>query len=214
MSNFDRYQLAFVHKSKRGEQSYERVEFLGDSVINLIVTKYLFDKFPYANEGFLTRVRTKLVSGTFLAKLSQYLGLNQYVVMNQLAIDNGWYNNKSILEDVFESLICCIYLDKGMLVAKEYLLGLIEKYCKFEDMLEDTNYKDTLMRVAQTRGMHRPEFAVLNDPHVSKTGEFEVVVLLDGKPHGRAGDVSKKTAEQKAAKATLKLLGIGAATIL
>lgn len=215
--DFDKYESVFTHKSAvrdTGRQSYERYEYIGDAVINFVVAKYLFDRFPDADEGFLTRVRTKLVSGKFLATLSRQLGLQQFVTMNRKAIQQGWFNNPRIMEDVFESLIGCIYLDLGLMTAKNFLLAVIERYSRFDEVLQDTNYKDALMRYAQARGMPLPEYRVLNDPQVTRQPLFYVVAMLDGVPYGHGQDASKKGAEQKAAQMSLHRLGLGESTIL
>lgn len=209
--DFDKYLSVFTHKSAvrdTGRQSYERYEFIGDSVINFVIAKYLYDKFPGADEGFLTRVRTKLVSGKFLAGLSEKLGLHRLVIMNRKAIEQGWYGNSRIMEDVFESLVGCIYLDLGLMTAKTFLLAVIEQFSDFEDVLRDTNYKDALMRYAQARALPLPEYRVLNDPQVTRRPLFYVVAVLDGAPHGHGEDVSKKGAEQRAAQLSLQRLGV------
>lgn len=215
--DFDKYVSVFTHKSAvraTGRPSYERYEFIGDSVINFVVAKYLYDKFPHADEGFLTRVRTKLVSGKFLASLAERLGLQRFVLMNQKAIQQGWYNNARIKEDLFEALVGCMYFDLGLMAAKAFVLDTIERYSRFDDVLQDTNYKDVLMRFAQGRGMPLPEYRVLNDPQVTRQPQFVVVVVLNGVACGQGWDSSKKGAEQKAAQQGLVSLGLGPSLIL
>jgi len=214
--DFDKYKTVFTHKSAvrdTGRQSYERYEYIGDAVINFVVAKYLFDRFPEADEGFLTRVRTKLVSGKFLSTLAQHLGLQRHVAMNRKAIQQGWYNNPRIMEDVFESLIGCIYLDLGLMTAKNFLLAVIERFSRFDDILQDTNYKDALMRFAQAHGMPLPEYRVLNDPQITRQPLFCVVAVLNGASYGAGQDASKKGAEQKAAQHTLHMLGLSPSTV-
>lgn len=209
--DFDKYLPVFTHKSAvrdTGRASYERYEYMGDAVINFVVAKYLFDKFPAENEGFLTRVRTKLVSGKFLAMLSGRLGLHNLIAMNRKAIQQGWYTNPRIMEDVFESLVGCLYLDLGLMTAKNFLLAVIEKHANFDDILRDTNYKDALMRYAQSKGMQLPEYRVLNDPQLTRQPFFAVVVVLGGYALGNGQDVSKKGAEQLAAHRSLTMLGV------
>lgn len=215
--NFDLYVSVFTHKSavrRTGRQSYERLEYIGDAVINFVVAKYLYDRFPEADEGFLTRVRTKLVSGKFLAQLSHNLGLHRMVTMNRRAIDQGFHSNPRIMEDVFESLVGCIYLDLGLMTAKNFVLAVIEKYSDLEDVLRDTNYKDALMRYTQLHGIPLPEYRVLNDPQITRKPMFHVAVVLNGSCHGAGWDPSKKGAEQKAAQATLHALGCAPTVIL
>lgn len=208
--DFDKYLSVFTHKSAvrdTGRQSYERYEYVGDAVLNFVVAKYLYDRFPDSDEGFLTRVRTKLVSGKFLSGLSARLGLQHLVTMNRKAIQQGWYANPRIMEDVFESLVGCVYLDLGMLAARNFVIDVIERHSSFDDVLVDTNYKDALMRYAQARGMPLPEYRVLNDPQVTRQPAFRVMVVLDGRAYGSGADSSKKGAEQLAAEATLRQLG-------
>ena len=215
--DFDKYRSVFTHKSavrETGVQSYERYEYIGDAVINFVVAKYLYDRFPHADEGFLTRVRTKLVSGKFLAGLAEKLGLQHLVTMNRKAIQQGWYQNSRIMEDVFESLVGCVYLDLGLMTAKTWLLSVIEQFSHFEDVLQDTNYKDALMRYAQARGMPVPEYRVLNDPDATpRRPVFHVLAVLDGVPQGTGRDATKKAAEQRAAHASLVHLGLVAAAV-
>ena len=208
--DFDKYVSVFTHKSAvrdTGRQSYERYEYMGDAVINFVVAKYLYDRFPNEDEGFLTRVRTKLVSGKFLAHLSGRLGLQHLVTMNRKAIQQGWYANPRIMEDVFESLVGCVYLDLGLMAARNFVLSVIERHAEFDDVLRDTNYKDALMRYAQARAMQLPEYRVLNDPQVTRQPLFYIVVVLGGVAYGHGVDASKKGAEQKAAEQSLHRLG-------
>jgi ribonuclease-3 len=214
--DFDKYLSVFTHKSAvrdTGLQSYERYEYMGDAVINFVVAKYLYDRFPDADEGFLTRVRTKLVSGSFLSELAGRLGLQHLITMNRKAIQQGWYTNPRIMEDVFESLVGCIYLDLGLMTARNFLLAVIEQFARFQDVLKDTNYKDALMRYAQARGLALPEYRVLNDPQVTRQPMFRVVAALDGVEYGQGMATAKKAAEQKAAEATLQRLGALPSTI-
>jgi ribonuclease-3 len=160
-------------------------------------------------------VRTKLVSGKFLSGLAAQLGLQHHVIMNRKAIQQGWFNNPRIMEDVFESLVGCVYLDLGLMTAKNFFLAVIERFANFEDILRDTNYKDALMRYAQSRGLSLPEYRVLDDPQQTASGArntlkplFKVMVVLDGMPCGQGTDTCKKGAEQQAAQRTLQALGL------
>lgn len=203
--DFAKYVTVFTHKSAMritNSDSYERYEFMGDAVINFVVAKMLFDMYPGANEGFLTKVRTKLVSGTCLSNLAAQLGLHNFVVMNQRSMRNGFNTNVRILEDVFESLVGCIFLDLGMVAAKTFLLDVFRRFINFEDLLRDTNYKDGLMRFAQARGMPLPTYVATPDASAA----FVVKAHLDGKV-GQGVGPSKKHAEQEAARDLLRMLG-------
>jgi len=206
--DFAPYVTVFTHKSAMkltNGDSYERFEFIGDACINFLVARLLFDMYPSADEGFLTRIRTKLVSGKCLSQLSWNLGLQNYVIMNERSMRYGFNSNPRILEDVFEALVGCIYLQNGMVSAKTFLMNVIHKFVDFNDILRDTNYKDGLMRYAQARGMPLPEYSVVQTSQ-SNSCAFVVRVSL-GAFVGTGAGTSKKQAEQEAAQQLLKLLG-------
>lgn len=206
--DFSKYVSVFTHKSAmkvtQGD-SYERYEFIGDAIINFVVAKLLFDMYPRADEGFLTRIRTKLVSGKCLSQLAWHLGLHNFIIMNQRSMRHGFNTNPRILEDVFEALVGCIYLQSGMVTAKNFLLSVLQRYVDFNDILRDTNYKDGLMRYAQARGMPLPEYVVVTSAS-SSSASFVVHVSLEGRV-GRGAGASKKQAEQEAARDLLGVLG-------
>ena len=123
IKNLDLYQRAFTHKSALKEyeqftESFETLEFIGDSVLGFVITKFLFDRYESRQEGFLTKARTKLVRGETLAKIANTLNLNELVIMDEKGMRNQWNNNPKILEDVFEALIGAIYMDIGLIHAK------------------------------------------------------------------------------------------------
>lgn len=201
--NFQEFVSVFTHKSATrltNGNSYERYEFVGDSVIGFIVAKLLFDMYPSADEGFLTRVRTKLVSGECLSKLARHLGLQRFVIMNQRSLRNGFNTNPRILEDVFEALVGCIYEQHGLVTAKTFLLSVFKRYVDFNEILRDTNFKDGLMRYAQARGLPLPDYVV------KSSAPFLVHVTLEGLT-GQGVGASKKQAEQEAARHLLSMLG-------
>jgi len=206
------YHQAFCHKSAIKELglelSNERVEFLGDAVLNIIAGTFLFNTFPYENEGFLTRLRTKLVSGANLCKWAQDICLGELVVMNEKAIKNEWNMNPRILEDTFESLIGAIYIDNGYsLEAPRIFLDRFFNKLDFDDVRRDTNYKDMLMRHMQSIGMPTPEYTF---QEIIDSGEkrFCVKVIINGKLLSEGFERNKKMAEQKGAQNVLKCLQI------
>lgn len=206
--DFAPYVTVFTHKSAmkltKGD-SYERYEFIGDACINFLVARLLFDMYPSEDEGFLTRIRTKLVSGKCLSQFAWNLGLQNFIIMNQRSMRYGFNTNPRILEDAFEALVGCIYLQNGMVSAKTFLMNVIHKYVDFNDILRDTNYKDGLMRYAQARGMPLPEYAVVQTSQDASCA-FVVRVSL-GACVGQGTGASKKQAEQEAARHLLQLLG-------
>ena len=207
--SFELVAQAFTHMSGvlPGGESYERLEFVGDAVLDFIVTKYLFDAFPGAQEGFLTRVRTKLVSGKFLSVLAWRLGFQDLVVMNQEALTKGWNSNPRILEDVFEAVVGALYLGMGLVAARDFVLAVIERFATLDDVLEDTNHKDRLARHMRAQGVTVP-VAYHADECAGADPWFEVRVSVGDRVLGRAGSRSKKDAEQAAARAALQAMGI------
>jgi ribonuclease-3 len=196
------YRRAFTHKSalkryKGLTGSYETLEFMGDSVLGFIITKHLFDLYEKHQEGFLTKARTKMVRGKTLCEISKKLGMDRYILMDEKGIRNGWNTNDNILEDVFEAFVGAIYLDLGMVYAKQFIMNSFEK---IELNLDDDNYKDQLMRMCQAMKIPTPDYR-----HITTTnGRFFISVFVDGMDCGSGFALTKKEAEQNAAEMLLK----------
>lgn len=211
-----KYKKAFVHKSvvksakeskylpEYMQDSYERYEFLGDSVLSLIIAKYLFNKFPDSHEGNLTKIRTKLVNGKTLAMFAKKLELNKFLILNYKVENINGRNNDRILEDVFESLICSIYLDLGFEYAEKFVLNLLEKHINFDDLLIDNNYKDILLRFTQNKFGTTPTYSITetNGPPHNRT--FKISCFIEEIEYKYGKGKNKKEAEQTAAKETLR----------
>ena len=192
IENLDLYQRAFIHKTYikkdinicNGQEmelaekpencldlqplSYERLEYLGDAILSATIGSYLYERFPNEDEGFLTRMRTKLVCKDMLYSLALKMGFSEYLVISKHIEEkcNG-RNNISILEDTFESFIGALYLDfneieeiehprmefysgLGFQICQLYIINIIEKYIDFSDLiLNDYNFKDKLMKYLQ-----------------------------------------------------------------
>lgn len=207
------YFECFTHKSVAvyyHRASYERLEFLGDSVVNFVTAKYLFDTYPSEDEGFMTKLRTRLTRSDTLAHLARVLQLDRFVFMSGKGLYRKWNTNKRILEDVFEALIGAIYLDQGLVVAKNFFIGVIHKYIDMSEMHKDRNYKDILMRYQHARSQPLPEYiskeiVVHEEDKVRK--HFHVSVTID-QCIGTGTHRTKKGAEQEAARAVLMSLGV------
>lgn len=218
--NLDYYRRALVHKSIQRNvkkcnnkvleyytMSNERLEFLGDSVLGLIVSNYLFDKFPDKDEGFLTRTKTKIVCGKNCAKLAKVLDLGKYILMSKHVVRINGHRNEKLLEDAFEAFIGAVYKDLGFKFAQVFVYRLIEKYLDFSSILEDDNYKDILLRWSQSESISLPEYQTLLEEGPSHQKMFTVGVYLDGKQMGVGKGASKKKAEQNAAKEAIDTIG-------
>jgi ribonuclease-3 len=169
---------------------------MGDSVLGFIITKHLFDQYEKHQEGFLTKARTKMVRGKTLCEISKTLGLDKLILMDEKGERNGWNNNEHIMEDVFEALVGAIYLDLGMVHAKQFVL---EAFTKVQTSLVDDNWKDQLMRWCQALKYPLPEYRVDGQTN----GQFFITVLVDGMECGAGFALTKKQAEQNAAEIVL-----------
>lgn len=203
ISNLDLYERAFTHKSALKEDetlsgSFETLEFIGDSVLGFVITKFLYDRYEDKQEGFLTKARTKLVRGETLAKIATKMELYKWIKMDEKGMRNEWNHNPKILEDAFEALIGAIYMDMGLLHAKEFILRIYNdpSFVNMESIMVDDNYKDHLMRYCQSNGLSLP---VYNVGH-HENGIFYIDVFVDGVCLGRGFAKNKKQAEQNAAK--------------
>jgi len=212
--NVKLYQMAFRHKSvataiKDGvKNSNERLEFLGDAVLGSVVAELLFKLYPYKDEGFLTELRSKIVSRVNLNQLSRKLGFNEFIEYDARMIS---YPNKqsSLLGDAFEAVIGAVYVDKGYKFTREFLLTRIIKPHVDIHMLEvtETNFKSRLIEWCQHYGKEIQFVQVLNPPSDSSK-LFYVDVVIDGQVCGQGRDFNKKSAEKLAAEKACELLKI------
>ncbi len=209
IKNLDLYQRAFTHKSALKEyeqftESFETLEFIGDSVLGFVITKFLFDRYESRQEGFLTKARTKLVRGETLAKIANTLNLNELVIMDEKGMRNQWNNNPKILEDVFEALIGALYMDIGLIHAKEFILRIYQdpEIVDMNSIMVDDNYKDHLMRHCQVNNWQLPEYRVC--AHLE--GLFYIDIYIDNMFRARGAAKSKKQAEQNAAQMYFQVL--------
>ena len=219
VKNINYYQRALVHKSinkavKRatGEvqeyllQHNERMEFLGDSVLGLIISNYLYNKYPDKNEGFLTRIKTKLVNGTQLAKIARQINLGNYILMSNHVQNINGRESQKILEDTFEAFLAAIFKDLGFDAVNSFVIDIIEKLDFSEVLLED-NYKDTLLKYTQAEFKNcTPEYSLVRTEGPPHNRTFTVVVSINGTKYCEGTAKNKKQAEQIASENTIKQL--------
>jgi len=206
--NISYYETAFIHKSASFSGSdgsvvnNERLEFLGDAILDAVVADFLFHKFPTENEGWLTQMRSKIVNGEKLHELARKMGITNLIISHT---DNS-ISKKHIYGDAFEAFIGAIYLDRGYDVTAKYIVHHIIK--NFVDLshLEntDTNYKSKLIEWGQK---FKREIEFYTDFESPNSKYFLCYVRVDTETFGSGIGLSKKQAEQKAAKETLVLVG-------
>ncbi len=209
--NVELYKLALVHRSasvkvEGGESiNNERLEFLGDAVLESIVSDYLFIEYPHESEGFLTKTRSKIVSRQSLNQLAQKLGIDDLVVYNP----TGNNAQKHLFGDCLEALIGALYLDKGYDVVNRIIINdLLPHYMDLEDVPStESDFKSRLIEWCQKS--KRPiEFCTEADGTEGKRQPaFVSRVLIDGVKVGGGKGTTKKEAEQQAAKSALELMG-------
>jgi ribonuclease-3 len=199
--NIDLYRVAFVHKSyctmknidfdksnincppdclPLQDMSYERLEFLGDSLIGMIVANYLYNRFPDQNEGFLSKIRTKIVNGRMLGYLSDKIGFPKFAIISKQVEESGGRNNFKIMEDIFEAFIGALFLDfqtesdkvqlpntikiapftgAGYFIVESFIIYIIENYIDFCELIRiKNNYKDMLVSYMMHNLQDIPKF--------------------------------------------------------
>lgn len=202
---------ALTHRSCLNEpgitESYERLEFLGDAVLEMIVSVYLFNKYPDKMEGYLTAARSATVRTESLSKISKSYGIDAFIAMSKGEESTGGRNNPSILEDVIESLIGALYCDGGFAAASRFFSKFILPNAEViinEDHLKDA--KSILQEKAQSQGFLSPIYKTVKESGPDHDKTFEVVVIVNAKEITKGSGKSKQEAEQTAAKKANELI--------
>lgn len=201
-------QLALTHRSKGGKNN-ERVEFLGDSIVNFVVAEALFHKFPDEKEGKLSRLRAGLVRGTTLAELGRDFDLGEFLLLGSGELKSGGFNRESILADAVEAIIGAVFLDSNFEVVKERVLnwyGPRISELKVDDILKDS--KTRLQEYMQKTQNRLPKYDVIEVFGQAHDQKFKVACQIENLPEVTVGiGSSRRLAEQSAAKKALKALG-------
>ena len=208
--NKDFLVLPFVHRSfvnenkKRAPEHNERLEFLGDSVLGLIISEFLFKRLEKSPEGELSSARSSLVDESSCMLYMKKLNIESFILLGKGERESKGMEKSSILADLFEALVASIYLDGGFSKAKEFV------FSNFSDDIETilqsphVNFKAQLQEIIQKKCQKTPEYRVLNEQGPDHVKTFFVEVYLDDDTMGSGEGPSKKQAEQMAAKEALK----------
>lgn len=201
---------AFTHTSyanEHGIESYERLEFLGDAIVDFLVGEYLFNNFPDINEGMMTRIRAALVCEKTLSELALEIGIDECMLLGNGAKLCGDRTRPSILADMFEAHVAAMYIDAGIDNTREYLYSLykdrIDVAAKSGQVID---YKTKLQEKLQEKGACSIVYEIISSNGPIHHCLFEMQVVADGKILGKGSAYSKKEAQQKAAEDALSKL--------
>lgn len=212
IKNFKYFEEALIHRSylhllPKGQfNSNERLEFLGDAVLGLVVTDYLYKKYPNLLEGELTKIRSWLVNKHSLSFVARKLELDKLILVSFSTAKTLERSGESILSDALEAIIAAIYLDSGLNVAKKFIIERLIPMLQEENILQDKNYKSILMEKVQAEGKMAPTYEVLEESGPPHDKTFFVGVYVDKILLATGKGKSKKEAEQDAAKNALENL--------
>lgn len=205
-------ETAFVHKSFvnecmiKGKESYERLEFLGDAILEYIVSEYLYRNYPRLSEGELTKLRASLVCEFTLSKVSRGLGFGSFIRFSKGEYATGGPNRDSILCDVFESTLGAIYLDGGMDNAKAYVMKNLLTDIEHKQLYYDSKTK--IQEYIQKNGNTNFRYELIDETGPEHNKQYFVRLLIDDKEISKGSGHNKKSAEQEAAYNALKILNI------
>lgn len=208
-ANIAIFKLAFYHKSTSSEklyaiQSNERLEYLGDAVLGTIIAEYLFKKYPDSDEGFLTKMRSKIVKRKSLNRIADKMGLDEF--LNE-------YNNtrlsRSMLGNALEALVGAVYLELGYQRTSRFIVKkILREYVDVHELeTYDDNYKSQLLEWCQKNGQS-VAYKMLAKYKYEKRDRFKVAVMVNGEKIAVADDFNKKSAEQTASEKAMQVLGI------
>lgn len=207
--NLSIFKLAFSHKSSPSDKAYaiqnnERLEYLGDAVLGTVVAEYLFKKYPNANEGFLTKMRSKIVKRKSLNRIGEKMELDLL-----LSEYNQTRLSKSMLGNAVEALVGAVYLELGYKGTKRFVVRrILRNYVDVHELENyDDNYKSQLLEWCQKNGQ-TVSYKLVARYKFEKRDRFKVAVMVDGKKLAVADDFNKKSAEQTASEKAMHQLGI------
>jgi len=204
-------QQALIHSSYANEnpelasESNERLEFLGDAVLDLVVAERLYRDFPHFTEGEMTKLRAALVCQDTLSLIARDIRLSDYLYLGKGEEASGGRNKPANLADVLEAVIGAIFLDQGLVAASSFTLGLFDEEF-VEEVSQKTciDYKSRLQEIIQSRGQPVPEYRVVATTGSDHDRRFTVEVTANGTVLGRGSGKSKKAAEAEAARSALE----------
>lgn len=201
--------LALTHKSWVNEhvgnyQHNERLEFLGDAVLEFVVSKEIYNKFPDREEGYMTALRANLVNTLSLSKVARQLGIGKMLLLSKGEEETGGRNNNSLLANTVEAIIGALYIDQGITKAEEFIKEILLK--DLEERLPDSlkDAKSLLQEYVQAQGLPAPKYEVVAEKGPDHAKIFTIEALVNGRPLARGEGKNKSEAAQAAAQIALK----------
>ncbi len=204
---------ALTHSSYANERKSkhikynERLEFLGDAVLSIIVSDYIFKNCPELPEGELTKLRASLVCERSLFEFAKKINLGSYLLLSKGEHHNGGADRPSIVSDAFEALIAAIYIDGGIEPASKHILNFVIPAIKSSKKKKVNDFKTTLQEIVQKNPGEQLEYVLVGESGPDHNKHFVVEVHLNSNVIGKGGGKSKKEAEQQAARVALELMG-------
>ena len=198
---------SYAHEQHKGMKYNERLEFLGDAVLSIIVSDYIYKHCPELPEGELTKLRASLVCEKSLFDFAKQIELGSYLRLSNGERRNGGAKRPSIVSDAFEALIAAVYLDGGMEPARSHVLRFIVPEIESHKNRSFKDYKTALQEIIQKNPGEKLEYRLIGSTGPDHDKHFKVEVCLNSNVIGRGGGRSKKEAEQQAAREALELMG-------
>lgn len=198
---------SYANEIKRPGSSNERLEFLGDSVLSIVVSSYLYNNYKI-DEGELTKLRASLVCESALFDFAKEISLGEFLILGKGELQNGGNRRPSILADAFEALIAAIYLDGGIEPARKFVLKFVKDDLSNIENLSFKDYKTHLQEIVQQNPEERIEYVLVDESGPDHNKVFTVELRLNSNVIATGKGRSKKQAEQQAASEALKLMGI------
>ena len=202
---------AFKHRSyltisrEPAHKSNERLEFLGDAVLDLVVTEFLYTEFSQESEGVLSKIKSVLVSRKVLAQIVSDMNLGRFILMNRGEEQTGGSERFSNLANLYEAILGAIYMDRGLRFANKFIIStLLDDYDKIITDQDHINYKSLLLEYAQAKGLGNPQYILSGESGPDHEKYFEIDVSLQGFDPACGTGRSKKIAEQNSAKNLLE----------
>ncbi len=198
---------SYANENRSAEGSNERLEFLGDSVLSVIVAEHIFRNFKHLPEGELTKIRASVVCESALYEFSKELDIGSYLLLGKGEVINGGNKRPSILADAFEAVLAAIYLDGGIEPARKHVLHFVDPKLRHLTTVAFKDYKTALQEVIQKNPEEELQYVLTGESGPDHAKVFTVEVHLNSNVIGKGKGPSKKRAEQEAARQALELMG-------